>query len=114
MISGDRLSGKSGDKKKHIEKDKGFGKILNNVREKNVNRPIMGQSNINSIRNKFHFLKSEASKHLDILLVSETKIDGLFPSAQFLLGGFSRSYRLDRCANGKGILLHVRDNISSC
>ena len=100
MISGDRLSGKSSDKKKHIEKDKGFGKILNNVREKNVNRPIMGQSNINSIRNKFHFLKSEASKHLDILLISDTKIDESYPSVQVLLDGFSKPYRLGRCENG--------------
>ena len=93
---------------------KSFGEILNDVREKNINRPIIGQLNINSIRNKFHFLESEASKHLDILLISETKIDESFPSAQFLLDGFSRPYRLDRCANGGGILLYVRDDISSC
>ena len=61
---------------------------MNDVREKNINRPIIGQLNINSIRNKFHFLESEASKHLDILLISETKIDESFPSAQFLLDGF--------------------------
>ena len=64
--------------------------------------------------NKFHFLESEVSKHLDILLISETKIDESFPSAQFLLDGFSRLYRLDRCANGGGILLYVRDDIFSC
>ena len=101
-------------RKKRIEKDKGFSEILNDVREKNINRPIIGQLNINSIRNKFHFLESEASKHLDILLISEIKIDESFPSAQFLLDGFSRPYRLDRCANGGGILLYVRDDISSC
>ena len=81
---------------------------------KRINRPIIGQLNINSIRNKFYFLESEASKHLDILLISETKIDESFPSAQFLLDGFSRPYKLDRCANGGGILLSVRDDISSC
>ena len=69
--------------------------------------------NINSVRNKFHFRESEASKHLEILLISETKIDESFPSAQFLLDEFSRPYRLDRCANGRGILLYVRDDISS-
>ena len=87
---------------------------MNDAREKNINRPIIGQLNINSIRNKFHFLESEASKHLDILLISETKIDESFPSAQFLLDGFSRPYRLDRCANGGEILLYVRDDIFSC
>ena len=86
---------------------------MNDAREKNINRPIIGQLNINSIRNKFHFLESEASKHLDILLISETKIDESFPSAQFLLDGFSRPYRLDRYANGGGILLYVRDDIFS-
>ena len=57
---------------------------------------------------------SEASKHLDILLISETETDESFSSAQFSLGGFSRPYGLDRCANGGGMLLYVRDNISSC
>ena len=97
-----------------MEKDKCFGEILNDVREKNINRPIIGQLNINLISNKFHFLESEASKHLDVLLISETKIDESFPPAQFLLDGFSRPYRLDRCANGGVILLCVIDDISSC
>ena len=88
--------------------------VLNDVTEKNIIRPIIRQLIINCIRNKFHFLESEASKHLDILLISETKINESFPSAQFLLDGFSRPYRLDRCANGGGILLYVRDDISSC
>ena len=70
----DNPSGKTSRKEKHTEKDQSFGEIFNDVREKNINRPIIGQLNINSIRNKFHFLESEASKHLDILLTSETKI----------------------------------------
>ena len=46
-----------------------------------------------------HFLESEASKHLDILLIYKTKIDESFPSTQFLLDGFSRPYRLDHYIN---------------
>ena len=45
--------------------DKCLGEVLNDVREKNISRPIIGQLNINSISNKFHFLESEASKHLE-------------------------------------------------
>ena len=41
--------GKTGHKKKYIEKDKDFGKILSDLREKNINRPIIGLLNINSI-----------------------------------------------------------------
>ena len=66
-------------RKNTLKKIKSFGNILNDVREKNINQPIIVQLNINSIRNKFHFLESESSKHLDILLISETKIDESFP-----------------------------------
>ena len=59
-------SGKTGDKEKHIKKYKSFGEFLNDVSEKNINQSIIGQLNINSIRNKFPFFESEASKHLDI------------------------------------------------
>ena len=83
---------------------------LNDVREKN----IIGQLNINSIRNKLNFLESETSNHLDMLLVSEIKIDESFPSPQFLVDGFFRPHRLNRRANGGGILLYVKDDISSC
>ena len=82
------------------------------MRQKNLNRPIIAQLNINSIRNKFKFLEKDICANLDILLISET-IDDSFPSAQFLLDGFSKPYRLDRCSNGGGILLYIRDDIPS-
>ena len=78
-----------------------------------MNRPIIAQLNINSIRNKFKFLEKDICANLDILLISETKLDDSFPSAQFLLDGFSKPYRLDRCSNGGGILLYIRDDIPS-
>ena len=106
-------SGKTGHKEKHIEKYKGFSEIVNDVRVKKMNRPFIGQLNINSIRYKFHFLESEASKHLYILLIPEAKIDESFLSAQFLLDGFSKPYRLDHWINGGGILLYIRDDIYS-
>ena len=87
---------------------------MSDVRQKNINQPIIGQLNIHSIRNEFHFLKSEARKHPDILLISETNIDESFPWAQFLLGEFSKRYSLDPCANGEEKLLYVRDDPSSC
>ena len=50
---------------------------------------------------------------MDILLISETELDDSFPSAQFLLDGFWKPYRLDRCLNGGGILLYIWDDIPS-
>ena len=80
---------------------------------KNKKRPIIAQLNINSLRNKFGFLSSHITKYVDILLLSETKLDDSFPTAQFLLNGFCKPYRLDRSLNGGGILLYVRDDIPS-
>ena len=79
-----------------------------NLRQKNIQRPIIGQLNINSVRNKFGFLCSEISQNLDILLLSETKLDSSFPTGQFLMNGFRKPYRLDRCSNGGGLLLFIR------
>ena len=87
---------------------------MNDAREKNIKRPIIELLSINSITHKFYFLESEATNYLDILLISETKIDESFPLVQFLLDGFSKPYRLDQCTNGGEILLYVRDDISFC
>ena len=86
-------------------------KALTSIRLKNRNRPIIGQLNINSIRNKFDFLCSEISPSLDLLLVSETKLDDSFPTAQFLMSCFCKLYRLDRCSNGGGLMLYIREDI---
>ena len=46
-------------------------------------------------------------------MISETKLDLLFPGGQFLINGFSESYRLDRNSNGGGILLYIRKDTAS-
>ena len=64
--------------------------FLENLREKNKNRAIIAQLNINFLRNKFGFLSSHITKYVDVLLLSETKLDGSFPTAQFSLNDFSK------------------------
>ena len=46
-------------------------------------------------------------------MISETNLDNSFPTAQFLLHGFSAPYRLDRNSKGVGILLYIREDIPS-
>ena len=58
-------------------------------------------------------MSSHITKYVDILLLSETKLDDSFPTAQFWLNGFCKPYRLDCISNGGGILLYVRDDIPS-
>ena len=53
----DNPPGKTGHTQKNIEKYESYDEILNDLREKNINQPIIGQLNIISIRNKFHFLE---------------------------------------------------------
>ena len=84
---------------------------LQNLRLKNVDKIIIGHININSIRNKIHILSDMVGEKVDILLISETKLDDTFPKSQFLLQGYSEPSRLDRTANGGGLLLYLRNDI---
>ena len=65
------------------------------------------------MRNKLEFLKEQIQDSIDILMISETKTDVIFPTGQFLLKGYSTPFRLDRNAHGGGILLYIRQDISS-
>ena len=46
-------------------------------------RTTFRQININSIRNKFEQLAYIVDNEIDILMVSETKLDDTFPASQF-------------------------------
>ena len=52
-------------------------------------------------------------KNVDILLISESKLDITFPDSQFFIHGFHSPYRRDRNDRGGGVLLYVRDHIPS-
>ena len=78
-----------------------------------MNRIKVGQLNINSIRNKCDLLVPAVVRNLDILSISETKIDSSFPEAQLDIRGFTTPYRVDRDCHGGGILLYIRLNIPS-
>ena len=78
-----------------------------------MDRVIVGYLNINSVRNKFDELREIASQNLDILIIAETKIDTSFPTGQFAIEGFATPFRLDRNANGGGLLVYVRSDIPS-
>ena len=64
--------------------------------------------NINSIRNKFDFLVDKIKGNVNMMMISETKLDNTFPNGQFLIDGFNEPIRLNRIRNGGGILLSIR------
>ena len=79
-----------------VKEEEGVKSSLCNLKLRNLNRLIFGQININSIRNKFELLFSLVSNNIDVLLISETKIDNTFPVSQFCVPGYSVPFRLDR------------------
>ena len=93
--------------------EEGPFRILKKTRINNVNRVVIGHININSIRNKFDMLSDMIKDNIDILMVSETKLDSSFPQAQFRIEGYVPPFRYshDRNSHGGGILLFIRQDI---
>ena len=85
--------------------------MLNELRVKNMHRIIIGHININSLRYKFNDFDILSNKNLDIILISETKLDASFASKQFVLDGYSLPFRLDRSNTGGGLLLFIKEGI---
>ena len=101
---------------KFLENDKtnfkcNFENDLKFLRRKNMHKIVVGQINIKSIRNKFDPLTAAVAGNIDILLITETKMDSTFPLKQFYVNGYNVPYRHDRNTNGGGILVCVRDDI---
>ena len=57
-------------------------------------------------------LKEIISKNIDVLLLSETKLDESFPINQFQIDGY-KTIRKDRNQLGGGICLYINENIAS-
>ena len=90
-----------------------FKTKLKDIRITNLNRIVISHININSIRNKFELLAEAVMGNVDILMVTETKIDESFPASQFITPGFTLPYRFDRTKDGGGILVYIREDIPS-
>ena len=62
---------------------------LRKLRLRNVNKVIIGDININSLPAKFDQVKEVILKNVDILVITETKLDDTFPLGQFNVEGFT-------------------------
>ena len=87
---------------------------LSILRKRNIDKIIVAHLNINSLRNKFDSLIGQRTGNIDILMVSETKLDESFPIGQFIIErSENRPNREDQNGNGGGIMLIVRENVPS-
>ena len=70
---------------------------------------IVTKMNVNSTRNKSKLLSAQRKGNIDILMVSETKVDYSFQAGNFVADEFGTPYRLDHDNNGSGIILYIRE-----
>ena len=59
------------------QKFENFTDSLFNIQKYHSNKIIMAHININSLRNKFDMLTNSFSEYIDILMISETKLDDI-------------------------------------
>ena len=89
-----------------------FSECLSNLRQRNLNGFLLAHINIKSVRNKFDQFVSSIKNNIDIVMISETKIDNSFPTAQFHIEGYCIC-RLDQNGYRGGILVYVWEDIPS-
>ena len=87
--------------------------ILKSLKSKNTEKIVIAQLNINSLPHKFDQLVTIIDGNVDILVITETKLDETYTNSQFKIDGFSSPYRLDRNREGGGIIVFIREDIPS-
>ena len=76
-------------------RDSGEVKGLAHFKKYSQNKLVIVHLNISSLRNKFELLTEKTKGNVDILLISETKIEKSFPDSQFKIDGFSNPHLVD-------------------
>ena len=86
---------------------------MKSIHRENTNKLVFAHININSLRNKFELIVDQVKGNIDVLVISEIKIEDSFSLGNFLISGSSKPYRLERDWLDGGILLYVREDILS-
>ena len=63
------------------------------TRIENINNAIIGNLNINSFPKKIENLKALVTGMVDILIITEAKLNNTFYVSQFRIDGYSKPYR---------------------
>ena len=84
---------------------------LKELRLHNPKNTLFVYLNINSIRNKFQNLCSLLADKVDTVTIAETKLDGSFPTNQFIIKSFQRPIRLDVNRNSGGLLIYTQSSL---
>ena len=72
---------------------------LKKLRIKNPGKLVTGQLH----NNKFEIFTLQIHRNVDILMISETKLDSSLPTGQFLINSFKTPFYVDRNGHGVGV-----------
>ena len=81
---------------------------LDTLKKRNPDKLIFGNLNINSLSSKFDQMKVLLQGKVDILVLTESKLDDTFPLNHFIMEGYSPPYRFDRNRNGGGVIVYLQ------
>ena len=85
--------------------------LLYKQKKSNRNRLIFSTINANSISNKLDDIRITIADFVDILVITESKLDQSFPESQFFINRFSKPFRKDRNRHGGGLLMYIKEDI---
>ena len=86
---------------------------LKPIHKINLSKLVIAHLNITLVRNTFEALIQNVSGEIDLLMISQTKIDESIPKSQFLIKDFGDPFRTNQNIHVGGILLYVREDIFS-
>ena len=67
---------------------------------------LIGHLNVNFFAVKLVAIKTIIPGNVDIIILGGTKLDSSYPTAQLMIEGFKKPFRLDRNANGGGLQIY--------
>ena len=85
--------------------------VLCKQKKSNQNRLIFSTLNVNFIPNKLDDIRITTADFVDILVLTESKLDQSFPESQFFINRFSKPFRKDRNRHGGRLLMCIKEDI---
>ena len=87
--------------------------MLKEIKIQSPDKSISAHLNINSVRNRSEAHTYIIENNIELLLMSEIKLDDSLPIAQFQMKDFSVPYRYDRNGKRGVLLLYIHEDIQS-
>ena len=85
--------------------------LLYKQKKSNHNILIFSTLNANSIPNKLDDIRITIADFVNILVITESKLDQSFPESQFFINRFSKPFRKDRNRHGGELLMYLKEDI---